>query len=97
MFGWLQGVLPVRKQLEYFLHYKIQLSELMGKEKADEIIKNALFVLSMGTNDFIQNYYLEPTRSKQYTIEAYQNYLITCMSRDIKVSSKPYYPHLWYP
>ncbi|KAK9267168.1 hypothetical protein L1049_009588 [Liquidambar formosana] len=81
----LSNVLPVSKQLEYFRHYKIHLRELVGEKKAEEIIRNALFVMSMGTNDFLQNYYTEPIRSKQFSVEEYQNYLISCMLRDIKV------------
>ena len=41
--------------------------------------------MSMGTNDFLQNYYLEPIRPKQYTLEEYQNYLASCMFEDVKV------------
>ncbi|GLT29538.1 hypothetical protein SLA2020_043970 [Shorea laevis] len=80
----LTNVLALSKQVEYFRQYKIKLSQLVGEGKAEEIIKNALTVLSMGTNDFLQNYYLEPIRPKQYTPEEYQNYLISCMFENIK-------------
>ncbi|KAL6333444.1 hypothetical protein AAG906_028629 [Vitis piasezkii] len=80
----LSNVFPVSKQLEYFLHYKIHLRQLVGKKKAEEILGGALFVMSMGTNDFLQNYFLEPTRSEQYTLEEYENYLISCMAHDIE-------------
>lgn len=80
----LSNVLPVSKQLEYFKHYKLHLSGLVGKDKAEHIIRNAVFVISMGTNDFLQNYYLEPTRPKQYTIEEYQNFLISRTVGDFK-------------
>ncbi|XP_034672325.1 GDSL esterase/lipase At5g45950 [Vitis riparia] len=80
----LSNVFPVSKQLEYFLHYKIHLRQLVGKKKAEEILGRALFVMSMGTNDFLQNYFLEPTRSEQYTLEEYENYLISCMAHDIE-------------
>ncbi|KAM7264246.1 hypothetical protein ACFE04_001929 [Oxalis oulophora] len=82
------NVLPVSKQLEYLMHYKIRLSKLVGAHKTTDIIKNAIFVLSMGTNDFLQNYYLEPARPKQYTLEQYQNYLLSCMSKDVKLMHK---------
>ncbi|OVA11086.1 hypothetical protein BVC80_1741g72 [Macleaya cordata] len=57
---------------------------LVGQKRAEEIIGNAIFVLSMGTNDFIQNYFLEPIRPKQFTLEHYQDYLVSCMINDIK-------------
>lgn len=87
-----QNVFPVSKQLEYFLHYKIHLRQLVGKKKAEEILGRALFVMSMGTNDFLQNYFLEPTRSEQYTLEEYENYLISCMAHDIEVLLS----HVWF-
>lgn len=80
----LSNVISLPKQLEYFMHYKIHLRRLVGEKEAENIVRNAIFVLSMGTNDFLQNYYLEPTRSKQFTIEQYQDYLTSCMFRDVK-------------
>ncbi|KAF8408991.1 hypothetical protein HHK36_005062 [Tetracentron sinense] len=79
------NVLPVSKQLQYLLHYKIQLRRLVGVKRTEEIIRNAIFILSMGTNDFIQNYFLEPNRSKQFSLEEYENYLTACMFNDIKI------------
>ncbi|KAB5560656.1 hypothetical protein DKX38_005613 [Salix brachista] len=80
----LSQVLPVSKQIEYLKHYKLHLSRLVGGKKAQNIVKNAIFVLSMGTNDFLQNYFLEPTRPKQFTVEQYQNFLASRMFQDIK-------------
>lgn len=80
-----QNVLPLSRQLKSFMHYKLRLTRLMGKKNAGDTIRNALFVMSMGTNDFIQNYYLEPTRPKQFTVEQYQNYLVSCMAHSIQV------------
>lgn len=81
----LTNVLSVSKQVEYLMHYKIHLRQLVGEKKAAETIKNALFILSFGTNDFIQNYFEEPIRPKQFTVEQYQNFLISRMFRAIKV------------
>lgn len=82
-----QNVLAISKQVEYFRHYKIHLQNLVGREAAEAIIKdNALVVVSSGTNDFLANYYANPTRSKQYSIEQYMSYLISRMRATIKVS-----------
>ncbi|PIN10423.1 hypothetical protein CDL12_16986 [Handroanthus impetiginosus] len=80
----LSNVLSMSKQLEYLRHYKIHLRNLVGSRESEFIVRNALFILSMGTNDFLQNYYVEPTRSKQYNVEQYLNYLISCMRTAIK-------------
>ncbi|KAH7544914.1 hypothetical protein FEM48_Zijuj01G0036400 [Ziziphus jujuba var. spinosa] len=80
----LSGVLSIPKQLEYFMHYKVKLQKLVGEQRAEYIIKNAIIVLSMGTNDFLQNYYVEPIRSKEYTVEEYQNFLVSRVDNYIK-------------
>ncbi|KAL3851369.1 hypothetical protein ACJIZ3_013251 [Penstemon smallii] len=84
----LTNVISLTKQLEYLRHYKIKLRALVGTKQSEEIIQKALFLLSMGTNDFLQNYYVETTRPKQYNIEQYQNYLISCMLSAIKAMHK---------
>ncbi|KAI4296852.1 hypothetical protein L6164_036772 [Bauhinia variegata] len=81
----ISNVLSVSKQLEYFAHYKIHMRKLLGKNRAEFIIRNALFILSMGTNDFLQNYYLVPDRPKQFSVEQFQNFLVSKMSHDIEV------------
>ncbi|KAF5764907.1 putative triacylglycerol lipase [Helianthus annuus] len=78
------NVIPLSKQLEYFQEYKIRMEKLVGKDNAHKIVKNAVFVLSMGTNDFLQNYYIDPTRSQRFTIAQYQRYLINCMETYVK-------------
>ncbi|PWA99251.1 SGNH hydrolase-type esterase domain-containing protein [Artemisia annua] len=74
----------LNKQLEYFKEYKNRLEKLVGKEHAHNIVENAVFVLSMGTNDFLQNYYIDPTRPGMFTITQYQRYLINSMETYLK-------------
>ncbi|KAF7803367.1 GDSL esterase/lipase [Senna tora] len=81
----ISNVLPVSRQIEYFEHYKIHMRKLMGEERAEFVIRNALYIISMGTNDFLQNYYLDSTRPKQFTVQQYQNFLLSRMTRDIQV------------
>ncbi|KAD3068846.1 hypothetical protein E3N88_36726 [Mikania micrantha] len=80
----LSNVISLAKQLDYFREYKARLGRLVGKKRAENIVTNGVFLLSMGTNDFLQNYYLEPTRSNQFTIDKYQDYLISAMTKYIK-------------
>ncbi|KAI3710204.1 hypothetical protein L2E82_39978 [Cichorium intybus] len=78
------NVISLRKQLDYFKEYKIRLRKLVGEESSHMILENAVFILSMGTNDFLQNYYVDPTRSQKFTIAQYQRFLINCMETYIK-------------
>ncbi|KAL0353023.1 UNVERIFIED_CONTAM: GDSL esterase/lipase [Sesamum angustifolium] len=80
----LSNALSISKQLDYFRHYKNHIRNLVGTKESEEIVRNALVILSIGTNDFLLNYYVVPTRSRQYNIEQYQNYLISRMKKAIK-------------
>nr|CAB3493913.1 unnamed protein product [Digitaria exilis] len=47
-----------------------------GEAAAKEIIGEALYIWSIGTNDFIENYYNLPERRMQYTVGEYEAYLL---------------------
>ncbi|PIN09133.1 Triacylglycerol lipase [Handroanthus impetiginosus] len=70
------GVIPLWKELEYYKEYQGRLRAYLGEEKANDAITNALYVISMGTNDFLENYYTLPETRSQYTVDAYQTFLI---------------------
>ncbi|KAG4945648.1 hypothetical protein AAZX31_15G076600 [Glycine max] len=78
------NVLSVSKQIEYFAHYKIHLKNAVGEERAELITRNALYIISMGTNDFLQNYFLEPTRPKQFSLLEFENFLLSRFSKDVE-------------
>lgn len=79
------NAMTLAKQREYLRHYEIHLSQMVGVDKARETMKNAIYILSMGTNDFLQNYFLEVIRSMQYTVEQYQNFLIRSLFTHVKI------------
>ncbi|CAL5079816.1 unnamed protein product [Urochloa decumbens] len=70
------SVIPLSQQLEYFKEYKERLRLAKGESVANEIITEALYVFSIGTNDFIVNYFVFPLRPAQYTVTEYITYLI---------------------
>ncbi|XP_062079595.1 GDSL esterase/lipase At4g26790-like [Humulus lupulus] len=71
------SVIPFWKELEYYKQYQKDLRSYLGKEKANEVIRDALYLLSIGTNDFLENYFLIPNgRSSQFSIEEYQEFLV---------------------
>ncbi|KAK1317631.1 GDSL esterase/lipase [Acorus calamus] len=70
------GSIPMWKELEFFKEYRRQLQTYMGRRRAALTLRYALYIISIGTNDFLENYYLLPVRSSTYTIEEYQDFLI---------------------
>lgn len=59
--------MPLPKELDDFKKYIGQLKEFMGDEKTTELVKNAMYVVSVGTNDFMENYY-SPFRTMSYSL-----------------------------
>ncbi|KAJ8439936.1 hypothetical protein Cgig2_004002 [Carnegiea gigantea] len=53
--------IPMSKQADYFRSYKERVSKIIGETEAKDLIKNALVIISAGTNDFTINYYDLPT------------------------------------
>lgn len=52
-----QNVIPMWKELGYYKDYQQKLRSYLGVKKADYIISEALYIVSLGTNDFLENYY----------------------------------------
>jgi phospholipase/lecithinase/hemolysin len=72
------------KELEYYKDYQNKLRAYLGKEKANEIFSEALYLMSLGTNDFLENYYIFPTRQSQFTIKQYQDFLVGLSEKFIR-------------
>ncbi|KAF6145932.1 hypothetical protein GIB67_007951 [Kingdonia uniflora] len=77
------SVIPLWQQLEYFKEYKEKLTISKGSRLASRILNQALYIMSLGINDFIENYFVSPRRSSQYTVEEYQNFLIVIAKKFI--------------
>lgn len=71
----MQSVIPIWKQLEYYKEYQSRLRSYLGESEAEKILSEALYMISMGTNDFLENYYVLPVRPAQYSVEEYQKFL----------------------
>ncbi|GLU23827.1 hypothetical protein SLE2022_398030 [Rubroshorea leprosula] len=70
------SVIPLWKELEYYKEYQDKLRKYLGNEKANQLLSMALHLISIGTNDFLENYYVSSSRSSQYSVGEYQNFLI---------------------
>jgi GDSL-like Lipase/Acylhydrolase len=77
-------VIPIHAQLEYYKQYQRILKEYQGEAKAKETIREALHVISLGANDFIENYFVLPIRSSQFTVSEYEDFLISIAGRFVR-------------
>ncbi|KAJ1413825.1 SGNH hydrolase superfamily [Sesbania bispinosa] len=73
------NIIRIFRQLEYFQEYQQRVSELIGPEQTERLVNGALVLITLGGNDFVNNYYLVPysARSRQYNLPDYVKYLIS--------------------
>ncbi|KAJ4848615.1 GDSL esterase/lipase ltl1 [Turnera subulata] len=73
------NIIRISKQLEYFQQYQQRVSALIGPEQTQRLINQALVLMTLGGNDFVNNYYLVPysARSRQFSLPDYVVYLIS--------------------
>lgn len=77
-------MIPLWKEIEYYKEYQAKLRSHLGTAKANKIISEALYLISLGTNDFLENYYIFPTRRLHYTVSQYQDFLLNIAKNFVK-------------
>ncbi|XP_051148180.1 GDSL esterase/lipase APG-like [Andrographis paniculata] len=81
----LSHVIPLSQQLQYYKEYQGKLAKVAGSSQAAAtLIKDALYLVSAGSSDYVQNYYVNPFINKAYTTDQYSSYLVGIFSNFIK-------------
>ncbi|KAI6694495.1 hypothetical protein NL676_022205 [Syzygium grande] len=72
-------IIRMFQQFANFQVYQARLSALIGAEPAQQLVNEALVLITLGGNDFVNNYFLTPItpRRRQFSIEAFSDYLIS--------------------
>ncbi|KAI6697554.1 hypothetical protein NL676_017673 [Syzygium grande] len=70
------SVIPLWKELEYYKDYQRKLRSHLGPSSANQVLADALYMISMGTNDFLENYYTMPGRRSQFSVRQYEDFLV---------------------
>lgn len=86
------NIIRMYRQLELFEEYQRRLTALVGEEQAQQVVSDALVLITVGGNDFVNNYYLVPfsARSRQYPLPEYVPFLISEYEKLLTVSFKCY-------
>ncbi|KAG8088645.1 hypothetical protein GUJ93_ZPchr0010g11040 [Zizania palustris] len=73
------NIVRIRQQLRYFDEYQGKLRALVGEAQAWRVVNGALYLITLGGNDFVNNYYLVPfsLRSRQFSLPDFVRYLIS--------------------
>ncbi|XP_059664296.1 GDSL esterase/lipase At5g22810-like [Cornus florida] len=72
----LYDAIPLSQQLQYFKEYQKKLVGTAGKSNASSIISGSIYLVSAGSSDFAQNYYINPLLYKVYTPDEFSDILI---------------------
>ncbi|TVU38787.1 hypothetical protein EJB05_12175, partial [Eragrostis curvula] len=81
-----QNVITLSKQLDLFRQYKSRLAQQLGADEAEKVLNGAVYVISIGSNDFAANYFAmtSPGRHVEYpTVQLYTAYLVGLAQRFI--------------
>ncbi|XP_057549912.1 GDSL esterase/lipase At5g33370-like [Amaranthus tricolor] len=73
------NIIRMSGQLYNFKEYQERVSRLIGEEKSRELVNRALVLITLGGNDFVNNYFVIPysLRSQQFALPAFVNFLIS--------------------
>lgn len=71
-------IIRIYRQLQYFREYQHRMHQLIGVEPTKQLVNQAIVLITIGGNDFVNNYYLVPysARSRQYSLPIYVRYII---------------------
>lgn len=78
------SVIPFWKELDYYKEFQSKLRGYLGNDMANHHLSESLHLISIGTNDWLENYYVFPTRSSKYSAGEYQDFLIGIASNFIR-------------
>lgn len=74
----MKAVIPLWKEIEYFKDYQKKLRRYIGRARAKYTVNEAIYIISIGTNDFLENYFLFVTgRFLQFTVEEFEDFLVS--------------------
>ncbi|KAL2526311.1 GDSL esterase/lipase [Abeliophyllum distichum] len=72
------NIIRIYQQLDYFQEYLKKVKALIGQVQTEKLVNESLTLITLGGNDFVNNYYLMPfsPRSRQFALPAYVPFLI---------------------
>lgn len=81
----LQNTISLSQQLENYREYKNKLVDITGKSNASSRISRGIHLISAGSSDFLQNYYINPLLFTTYTPDTFSDILLNSYDHFIQV------------
>jgi hypothetical protein len=73
------------QQLQYYREYQSKVTNVVGRDNTSALISGAIHLLSAGSSDYIQNYYITPLVYGSYTPDQYADMLVQNFNAFIEV------------
>ncbi|KAJ8899658.1 hypothetical protein K2173_019354 [Erythroxylum novogranatense] len=80
----LYGSVSLTQQLNYYRDYQAKVVNMVGQAKANEIFSGGIHLLSAGSSDFIQNYYINLLLNTIYSPDQFSDILMRSYSTFIQ-------------
>ncbi|TVU45663.1 hypothetical protein EJB05_05155 [Eragrostis curvula] len=71
-----QGAISLSRQLDYFREYQSRVAASAGAQRAAALTSGSIYVVSAGTSDYVQNYYVNPVLAATYTPDQFSDALM---------------------
>ncbi|XP_020584102.1 GDSL esterase/lipase LTL1-like [Phalaenopsis equestris] len=73
------NIIRISQQLAYFEQYQERVSSIIGPDQTQRLVNQALILITLGGNDFVNNYYLVPysARSREFSLPDYAQYIVS--------------------
>ncbi|XP_075108700.1 GDSL esterase/lipase 1-like isoform X1 [Nicotiana tabacum] len=81
-------VIDLERQLKYFEQVRKSLTEKLGAAKAEEVISEAVYFISIGSNDYMGGYFGNETMQQLHGPEEYLGMVIGNLTQAIQVNYK---------
>ncbi|KAL6574924.1 hypothetical protein OROMI_012209 [Orobanche minor] len=76
----LYGALTLQQQLVFYKDWQKRVVNLVGRAKANAIFSGGIHLISAGSSDFIQNYYINPILNTAFTPDQFSDILMRSYS-----------------
>ncbi|CAA7033994.1 unnamed protein product [Microthlaspi erraticum] len=80
----LYNAITLNQQLKNYKEYQNKVTNIVGRDRANEIFAGAIHLLSTGTSDFLQSYYINPILNRIFTPDRYSDRLMKFYSTFIQ-------------
>lgn len=81
----LQGAISLSRQAEYFREYQSRVAASAGERRARALTSGSIYLVSAGTSDYVQNYYVNPMLGAAYTPDQFADALMQPFTSFIEV------------